>query len=74
MYVGRDMTELSMMSKADWQDSELAFFHQSFQQILPYLNVEGQSIYREIIEEMHNRNSFKRNEADYTHGTSVTFD
>ena len=41
MYDGRDMTELSMMSKADWEESELTFYHHSFQQILPYLNAEG---------------------------------
>jgi hypothetical protein len=55
MYEGRDMTELSMMSKADWKESELTFYHHSFQQILPYLNAEGQSIYREILEEIYNR-------------------
>ena len=48
MYDGRDMTELSMMSKTDWEESELNFYHHSFQQILPYLNAEGQSIYREV--------------------------
>lgn len=55
MYDGRDMTELSMMSKADWEESELTFYHHSFQQILPYLNAEGQTIYREILEEIYNR-------------------
>ena len=60
MYIGRDMTELSMMSKSDWQNNELNFFHRSFQQILPYLNAEGQSIYREIIEEIYNRGGCKR--------------
>ncbi|MED4533130.1 hypothetical protein ABET51_00660 [Metabacillus fastidiosus] len=52
MYNGRDMTELSMMSKRDWTDDELAHFQHSFQQILPYLNSEGQTIQREIMEEM----------------------
>jgi hypothetical protein len=55
MYDGRDMTELSMMSKADWEESELDFYHHSFQQILPYLNAEGQSLYREVLEEKYNR-------------------
>ncbi len=32
MYVGRDMTELSMMKKSDWENSELAYFHHSLQQ------------------------------------------
>ena len=54
------MTELSMMSKSDWQNNELTFFHHSFQQILPYLNAEGQSIYREIIEEIYVEEDCKR--------------
>jgi hypothetical protein len=74
MYVGRDMTELSMIPKSEWKDSELAFFHHSFQQITPYLNVEGQTIHREIIEEIEARGGLKRNEADYTHGTHISFD
>ena len=74
MFVGRDMTELTMMSKSDWKDSELAFYHHSFQQIMPYLNAEGQTIHREIIEEIENRGGLKRQEADYTHGTRVSYD
>lgn len=74
MYVGRDMTELSMIPKNEWEKSELAFFHHSLQQIVPYLNVEGQSIHREIVEEIENRGGLKRGEADYTHGTKVSYD
>lgn len=74
MYIGRDMTELSMMAKTDWKDSELAFYHHSFQQIAPYLNSEGQTIHREIIEEIENRGGMKRQEADYTHGTKIVYD
>jgi hypothetical protein len=74
MYVGRDMTELSMMSKKEWKDSELAFFHHSLQQIVPYLNVEGQTIHREIVEEIASRGGINRNEADYTHGTKMQYD
>ncbi|MCM3707924.1 MULTISPECIES: hypothetical protein [Bacillaceae] len=74
MFVGRDMTELSMMSKSDWKDSELAFYHHSFQQIMPYLNAEGQTIHREIVEEIENRGGLKRQEADYTHGTRVSYE
>ena len=62
MYVGRDMTELSMISKDEWKESELAFFHHSLQQIVPYLNAEGQSIHREIVEEIENRGGLKRGE------------
>lgn len=60
MYTGRDMTELSMMAKGDWDDTELAFFHHSLQQIAPYLNSEGVTIHREIIEEIENRGGIKR--------------
>jgi hypothetical protein len=59
MYDGRDMTELSMMSKHEWQDDELAFFHHSLQQIMPYLNIEGRSFHNEIIDEIENRGGLR---------------
>ncbi|WLR42676.1 hypothetical protein LC087_18680 [Bacillus carboniphilus] len=74
MYVGRDMTELSMIQKQDWKKEELAYFHHSLQQIMPYLNSEGQTIHREIIEEIERRGGLKRHEADWTHGTRVSYD
>jgi hypothetical protein len=74
MYVGRDMTELTMVPKNDWKDAELAFFHHSLQQVVPYLNVEGQSLHREIVKEIEARGGFKRQEADYTHGTMISYD
>lgn len=55
MYEGRDMTALSMMKKADWKDSELTYFHHSLQQMVPYLNAEGLTIHREVIDEIKNR-------------------
>ncbi|GIN88275.1 hypothetical protein J6TS2_46610 [Heyndrickxia sporothermodurans] len=51
----RDMTELAMISIYDWNNTEIEHFHHSFQQILPYLNAEGQTLYREIIEEIERR-------------------
>jgi hypothetical protein len=74
MYVGRDMTELSMMSKKEWKDSELAFFHHSLQQVVPYLNVEGQTIHREIVQEIASRGGLNQTEANYTQGTRIQFD
>ncbi|MFT8322732.1 MAG: hypothetical protein ABF649_17820 [Bacillus sp. (in: firmicutes)] len=74
MYVGRDMTDLSMVEKTKWKNSELAFFHHSLQQMTPYLNMEGQSIHQDIIKEIENRGGLHRNEADYTHGTEVSYD
>ncbi|WP_110926492.1 hypothetical protein [Bacillus massiliglaciei] len=74
MYVGRDMTELSMLPKSEWDKSELAYFHHSLQQMVPYLNLEGQTIHREIIEEIENRGGIGTEEADYTHGTQLKYD
>ncbi|MDP4084786.1 MAG: cytosolic protein [Bacillota bacterium] len=62
MYVGRDMTELSMIPKTEWNNSELAYFHHSFQQIAPYLNSEGVTIHTEIIKEIENRENIHGNE------------
>jgi hypothetical protein len=74
MYVGRDMTELSLISKSEWTASELAYFHHSLQQMVPYLNSEGQSIHTGIIKEIEQRGGFTRQEADYTHGTQIFYD
>lgn len=73
MYVGRDMTELSMIQMNSWKDSELAYFHHSLQQMMPYLNSEGQSLHREIVDEIVERGGLNRQEADYTHGTSIPY-
>ncbi|WP_096201665.1 cytosolic protein [Bacillus sp. FJAT-45350] len=73
MFVGRDMTELSMMSKADWTDKELAYFHKNLQQVTPYLNSEGVTIHREIIREIENRGGFKQ-EASYETGSQIHYD
>ncbi|GAA0341589.1 hypothetical protein GCM10008967_34950 [Bacillus carboniphilus] len=74
MYVGRDMTELGMVPKNEWQDSELAFFHHSLQQMVPYLNSEGVTIHKEIVKEIERRGGLHRNEATYTSGTDPTID
>ncbi|AEH49225.1 hypothetical protein [Parageobacillus thermoglucosidasius] len=74
MYVGRDMTELSMIPKSEWKDSELAFFHHSLQQMAPYLNAEGLTIHREIMEEIEARGGLRNVEAAYASGTKRTHD
>ncbi|WP_338753377.1 hypothetical protein [Bacillus sp. FJAT-52991] len=68
MYVGRDLTELSMMSVKDWKENELIHFHQSFQPIVPYLNVEGQTIHKDIVEEIMHRGKLN------TPRTEIPFD
>ncbi|MGN1400056.1 MAG: hypothetical protein ACI4XL_00980 [Bacillus sp. (in: firmicutes)] len=74
MYVGRDMTELSMISKKEWKDSELLYFHHSLQQMVPYLNQEGNSIHTQIVEEIENRGGLNKREATYTNGTTLSGD
>ncbi|CUA81191.1 MULTISPECIES: hypothetical protein [Anoxybacillus] len=74
MYIGRDLAALQMISKQEWKDSELAFFHHALQQVTPYLNAEGQTMHREIIEEIEARGGFQRSEATYTNGTRVFYE
>ena len=33
MYVGRDLSQLGMMSKDQWKDTELAYFHPTVQRL-----------------------------------------
>lgn len=75
MYVGRDFTELSMISIKDWKESELAYFHKCLQQVTPYLNSEGVTIRNEIIEEIEDRGGLRhRDGADDQNGTQVHYD
>ncbi|WP_067728748.1 hypothetical protein [Oceanobacillus damuensis] len=55
MNTPRDFTELSMLSKTKWQDSELQYFQHALSQILPYINSEGLTILHEINREMYTR-------------------
>ncbi|MDP7979871.1 hypothetical protein [Bacillus multifaciens] len=74
MYVGRDMTELSMTPKDQWNQEELAYFHHSLQQMMPYLNVEGQTIYKEVVKEIEARGGLQRQQADWMHSTEIPHD
>jgi len=74
MYVGRDMTALTMIPKTEWSEKELSYFHHLFQQTSPYLSAEGVTIHREIVEEIINRDGLSHMEADWTSGTRVQFD
>ncbi|WP_407272350.1 hypothetical protein [Radiobacillus sp. PE A8.2] len=51
----RDMTELMMTEKTDWNNKELEVFHHSLSQVVPYLNQEGTTILREINQEIIDR-------------------
>ncbi|MDQ0256896.1 hypothetical protein J2S74_004318 [Evansella vedderi] len=74
MYVGRDFTELSMISKKEWTDKELAYFHYNLQQMVPYLNSEGVTIHREIVNEMIDRGGLNHLESNGTSGSRIHFD
>jgi hypothetical protein len=63
MYDGRDLVELSMTPKTEWNDSELEYFHHSLQQITGYLNVEGNTIQKEIIKEIESRGGLHKHKS-----------
>ncbi|MBM7553845.1 hypothetical protein [Thalassobacillus pellis] len=62
MYDGRDMGELTMLSKHQWKEQELSYFHYALSQIAPYLNQEGTTMLREINEEIISRGGMKLKE------------
>jgi hypothetical protein len=71
LYRGRDMTKLSMISKKEWKDDELTYFHHSLQQITPYLNEEGRKIHRQIIEEIESRGGLPCIDSNCTHDKDI---
>lgn len=74
MYVGRDLTQLTMESKTEWKDKELGYFHFALSQTLPYLNGEGITMLREINEEIKSRGGLEHKEATWTSGTHPVID
>ncbi|MBH0231108.1 cytosolic protein [Halobacillus yeomjeoni] len=74
MYVGRDLSQLTMESKQDWQDKELGYFHYALSQSAPYLNSEGVTMLREINNEIKRRGGLTKREATWTHGTHPVTD
>ncbi|WP_173917123.1 cytosolic protein [Halobacillus sp. Marseille-Q1614] len=59
----RDMAELTMMSKNDWMNNELGYYHYALSQIAPYLNQEGVTLLREINKEIKLRGGLSTCEA-----------
>ncbi|RWZ51311.1 cytosolic protein [Halobacillus fulvus] len=74
MYVGRDLSALTMESKQTWKDKELGYFHYALSQSAPYLNLEGITILREINEEIKRRGGLEKHEATWTSGTHPVID
>ncbi|MCA0971809.1 cytosolic protein [Halobacillus litoralis] len=74
MYVGRDLSALSMEAKSSWQEKELGYFHYALSQAAPYLNAEGVTMLREINEEIKQRGGLEHKEATWTHGTHPVTD
>ncbi|ARI78260.1 cytosolic protein [Halobacillus mangrovi] len=74
MYVGRDLSQLTMESKQTWQDKELGYFHYALSQTAPYLNAEGVTMLREINNEIKRRGGLEEKEATWTHGTHPVID
>ncbi|MGP4060903.1 cytosolic protein [Halobacillus sp. H74] len=74
MYVGRDLSALSMESKQQWEEKELGYFHYALSQSSPYLNSEGITLLREINNEIKRRGGLQTQEATWSHGTHPVID
>ncbi len=75
MYVGRDLMALTMTSKKEWKNEELAYFANCFSEITPYLNSQGATLRNEIVEEIESREDFRhRDGADWQNGTKIVYD
>lgn len=74
MYIGRDLSQLTMESKQDWQERELGYFHYALSQSAPYLNSEGITMLREINNEIKRRGGLTKREATWTNGTHMVID
>lgn len=74
MYIGRDLSELTMMSMKDWETTELLYFHHVCSQLAPYLSAEGASLHTKMIRELEDRGPVGGDSGGWDHSSAPIFD
>lgn len=74
MYIGRDLSELTMTSLNDWELNELLYYHHSMSQLAAYLNAEGTSMHAKIIKELESRGPVGGDGGGWDHSSAPIYD
>ncbi|MGK5511682.1 hypothetical protein [Brevibacillus formosus] len=74
MYIGRELSELTMVPLADWEMNELLYYHHSFSQLAAYLSAEGASLHVKVIHELESRGPVNGDSGAWDHSSSPIYD
>lgn len=74
MYIGRELSELTMTPIDHWQLNELTYFHHAMSELAAYLNVEGVSLHSKIIHELESRGPIGGDSGGWDHSSTVIYD
>ncbi|MBO8173381.1 MAG: hypothetical protein H0Z33_16055 [Bacillaceae bacterium] len=74
MYVGRELEELEDVALSDWELKELAYYHHTMSQLVPFLNQEGVAFHNSIIKEIERRGGLKGDRGAWDHSSQIIYD
>ncbi|HBZ80697.1 MULTISPECIES: hypothetical protein [Brevibacillus] len=74
MYIGRDLSELTMVPLSQWEINELLYFHDTFSQLAAYLSAEGASLHVKVIRELESRGPVGGDSGAWDHASKPIYD
>jgi hypothetical protein len=74
MYIGRELSELTMNPLGKWELNELLYFHHAMSELAAYLNTEGVSLHSKIIHELESRGPVVGDAGGWDHPSAPVFD
>lgn len=74
MYVGRKFDELDNIPVAEWDIKELLYHHDMMDNLVSYLNAQGNSRHKQIIEEIEKRGGRGGDRGAWDHSSRMIYD
>jgi hypothetical protein len=74
MYIGRELSELTMTPLDRWELNELLYYHHIFSQLAAYLSTEGSSLHVKVIHELESRGPVGGDGGGWDHSSTPIYD
>ncbi|GIO10035.1 hypothetical protein J31TS6_60630 [Brevibacillus reuszeri] len=74
MYIGRDLSELTLEPMGRWELNELLYHQHIFSQLALYLSTEGASLHVKIIRELESRGPTHGDSGGWDHSSTPIYD
>jgi len=74
VYIGRELSELTMTPVKQWELNELLYFHHAMSEMAAYLNAEGVSLHSKVIHELEARGPIGGDRGGWDHSSMPVYD